>query len=292
MENRAEFMIKSGYGKLRTSERKVADYILEHLEEAREMPMEKLARNSGVSQPTVVRMAKALGFRGYKDFRYALVEAFVQSENVKEELFAMYGYSLKKGEALENIPAKVVTTTEKILENMMQNISIKNYKKVIEAIRNARSVDIYSVENSNPAAQDLFAKLLYLGIDCRYMQDCYYSRISARHLTKDDVAIGISYSGSSKDTVEALRLAGKSGATTIVITNFQNSLITQYADIIICTGQEQTFYGDAIFSRTAQIAIVDMIYMGLISTDYDRYAKCLDKNSQVIEDKAYHNTES
>ena len=292
MENRAEFIIKSGYGKLRTSEKRVADYILEHMEEIREMPLEKLAKDSRVSQPTVVRMAKALGFGGYKELRYELVEAAAQSEMAKEEFPAMYGYSLKRGEVLDNIPAKVVTTTEKILENMMQNISIKNYKKVIEAIQNARSVDIYSVENSNPAAQDLFAKLLYLGIDCRYMQDCYYNRISARHLTKDDVAIGISYSGSSKDTVEAVRLARKSGATTIVITNFQNSLITEYADIIICTGQEQTFYGDAIFSRTSQIAIVDMIYMGLISTDYDRYVRCLDKNSQVIEDKAYPDTES
>ena len=60
MEDRVEFMIKSGYEKLRTSEKKAADYILEHLEEVREMPMEKLARNSGVSQPTVVKMAKAL----------------------------------------------------------------------------------------------------------------------------------------------------------------------------------------------------------------------------------------
>ena len=267
MENRAEFIIKSGYGKLRTSEKRVADYILEHMEEIREMPLEKLAKDSGVSQPTVVRMAKALGFGGYKELRYELVEAVAQSEMTKEEFPTMYGYSLKRGEVLDNIPAKVVTTTEKILENMMQNISIKNYKKVIEAIQNARSVDIYSVENSNPAAQDLFAKLLYLGIDCRYMQDCYYNRISARHLTKADVAIGISYSGASKDTVEAVRFARKSGATTIVITNFQNSLITEYADIIICTGQEQTFYGDAIFSRTSG-AIVDMIYMGLISTDY------------------------
>ena len=60
MEDRVEFMIKSGYEKLRTSEKKAADYILEHLEEVREMPMEKLARNSRVSQPTVVKMAKAL----------------------------------------------------------------------------------------------------------------------------------------------------------------------------------------------------------------------------------------
>ncbi len=291
MENRAVFLIKSGYGKLRASEKKVADYILEHMDLVRDMTMEKLANACEVSQPTIVRMTKTLGFRGYKEFRYALVEALAQSEEGTDEITALYGYSLKKNENLEDIPAKVVGTTEKILENMLKNISIKTYKKVIETIRGAKRIDIYSVENSNPAAEDMYAKLLYLGLDCRYRQDCYYNRISARMLTKDDVAIGISYSGASEDTVEAIKLARAGGAKTIVLTNVPGSPVTEYADLVLCTGQEQMIYGDAIFSRTSQIAIVDMIYMGLISTDYDRYVKCLDKSSQVVEDKTYRKTE-
>lgn len=291
MENRAEFLIKSGYGKLRTSEKKVADYILGHMECARDMTMERLANVCEVSQPTIVRMTKTLGFQGYKDFRYALVESLAQTEEGKEEITAMYGYSLKKSEKLEDIPAKVVGITEKILENTLKNISIKTYKKAIGLLRRAKRIDIYSVENSNPAAEDLFAKLLYLGFDCRYTQDSYYSRINAKMLTEEDVAVGISYSGASKDTVEAIKLAKKSGAKTIVLTNFSGSPVTEYADLVICTGQEQMIYGDAIFSRTSQIAIVDMIYMGLISTDYDKYVKCLDKSSQVIEDKAYRKKE-
>ena len=291
MDNKAAFLIKSGYGKLRTSEKKAADYILEHMDSVREMTLEKLAAACEVSQPTIVRMTKALGFRGYKELRYALIEALAQSEEGTDEIAALYGYSLKKNEKLEDIPAKVVRTTEQILENTLKNISTKTYKQVIETIQKAKRIDIYSVENSNPAAEDMYAKLLYLGFDCRYVQDCYYNRISAKMLMKEDVAIGISYSGASEDTVEAIKLAKESGAKTIVLTNFAGSPITEYADLLICTGQEQMIYGDAIFSRTSQIAIVDMIYMGLISTDYDRYVKCLDKSGRAVEDKAYRKTE-
>ena len=79
----------------------------------------------------------------------------------------------------------------------------------------------------------------------------------------------------------------KSGATTIAVTNFKDSVISKYADLLICTSQDQLFYGDAIFSRASQIVLVDMIYMGLIVSDYEKYAKCLDQSAGVIKDKAY-----
>ena len=87
--------------------------------------------------------------------------------------------------------------------------------------------------------------------------------------------------------MEAVKAAKKSKATTIVITNFRDSVISRYADLLICTSQEQLFYGDAIFSRTSQLALVDMIYMGLLISNYDQYAKKLDASSRLIRDKAY-----
>ena len=84
-----------------------------------------------------------------------------------------------------------------------------------------------------------------------------------------------------------MKAARKAGATVIAITNFRDSLITRYADLLLCTSQDQVFYGDAIFSRTTQIMIVDMIYMGLLASDYERYVKILNKNSRVARDRAY-----
>ena len=99
--------------------------------------------------------------------------------------------------------------------------------------------------------------------------------------------MGISYSGESKDTVDSLRKAKKAGARTIAVTNFKDAAISRYADILICTSQEQLMYGDAIFSRSCQILVVDMIYMGIISLDYDRFTDRLKRCEKVVQEKAY-----
>ena len=96
----------------------------------------------------------------------------------------------------------------------------------------------------------------------------------------------ISATSFSERDCRRAKAARKAGASTIVITNFRDSLITRYADLVLCTSQDQVFYGDAIFSRTTQIMIVDMIYMGLLASDYDRYVKVLYRNSRVAGGRA------
>lgn len=280
--------IRTGYGDMRKSEQRAADYILGHLEEARELPLDQLAKRARVSQPTVLRMVRALGFGGYRDFRYQLVSELARNlSDVDLTTRPLYGYTLRPGERLEDIPGNMVAMAERMLEETLKNFSIRTYKKIVEVLRGARLIDIYSVENSEVTAQDFLAKLLYLGFSCRHFSDHYYQRISAGSLTDQDVAVGISYSGSSRDTVDVMRTAKKAGATTIVLTNFKDSPISRYADYLICTSQEQLFYGDSIFSRTSQLLIVDMIYMGIIASDYDRYAKRLDSCEKVVREKAY-----
>lgn len=286
MKNKMILQIEERYADMRASEQKVADYVIKNIDQIAQISLGNIAKECNVSEPTVLRMVKALGYQGLREFRNAVISSIaVTKEEYQNPV--LYGYSLSKEDKLCDIPAKVVRTTTKIMEENLKSISIKTYEKVIKAIKNARMIDIYSVENSNVIAKDLLTKLLYLGFNCRHMEDSYHQRIAASNLTSEDLAIGISYSGCSEDTIKAMRSAKKSGAATIAITNFKDAVISKYADLLICTSQDQQFYGDAIFSRASQIVLVDMIYMGLITSDYDRYAKCLDKSAKVIKDKAY-----
>lgn len=280
------YQIRRCYASLRKSEKKVADYVLNHEVICRRMSLESLAERSGVSQPTVVRFVKALGFRGFKEFRYRLMENAL-SESRGGEQQAMYGYSLNPDEKLRMIPAKVIATSVRTLEDMLKSIPGEQFEKTVHMIAGARRVLLCCVENSSAAAKDLMTKLLYLGYDCRYDEDYYIQKIAAAALTEDDVVIGISYSGQSKDTVDVMKTAKKAGAQTIAITNFKDSRISQWSDIVLCSSQEQWLYGDCIFSRTTQIVLNDMIYMGLLAYDYDTRTAQLDKNSRIISDKAY-----
>ena len=77
--------IEKGYADLRRSEKLAADYILDHIEQIPDLSIDRLADNAGVSQPTVLRMLKSLGFSGYRDFCYQLVGELAQKEKVPEE---------------------------------------------------------------------------------------------------------------------------------------------------------------------------------------------------------------
>ena len=105
---------------------------------------------------------------------------------------------------------------------------------------------------------------------------------------KNDLAIGISHSGETKDTVDAIRIAKESGAKTLVLTNFKASVITKYADIVMFTGDtESSFYSETMSSRMSQLAIVDMLYMGVVVSDYRKYTKRLDKINNMTIGKIY-----
>lgn len=287
MTNILEWEITRNYRKLRPSERKVADYLLHCDEELDDMTLTELAEKAKVSQPTVLRFARGMGFEGFKELKSAILEERIRKNMEKEEITPLYGFPVGKEDVLTDVPSKVIGTTIHVLQETLKSISLKEFVKAIELIINADNIVVYGVENSLCAVSDLVTKFLYLGLKCRSYNDYYLQNISAGNLGEGDAAIGISYSGNSRNTVEVMRTAKKSGANTVVITNFEDAPISKYADVLICTSTEQFLYGDAIFSRSSQLAIIDMLYMGVLLSDYDKYTKKLDKNGRTISNQMY-----
>mgnify|MGYP005768938285 CR=1 FL=1 len=72
MKNNIMTQIESGYANLRKSEKQAADYILDHMDQAQDLPLDRLAKAAGVSQPTVLRMLKALGYKGTEKLPFFL----------------------------------------------------------------------------------------------------------------------------------------------------------------------------------------------------------------------------
>ena len=227
-------LLESRYAALRPSEQKAADYILAHLSEAGQMTLAQTAQRAGVSQPTVIRLARAVGFTGFRTFQMALIE-----EQGRHSSHAMYGYHLSADETVASVPAHIISTTIRSLESMLKYISGEMMENCVEQIRSARKIAVFGVENSVVTCRDLCTKLLYLGLPCVFYEDCYLQKIVAGSLTEHDLAIGVSYSGSSRDTVDVMETARKSGARTIVLTNFRDSRIAQYADVLLCSSNEQ-----------------------------------------------------
>ncbi|RDY28596.1 MurR/RpiR family transcriptional regulator [Romboutsia weinsteinii] len=286
MQDTYKFKIQSTYFSLRPSEQKVAEFVLKNTEDVSKLTITELSGRVNVSQPTIIRFVKAMGFNGYREFKDAIIMEIGNNKSKKQEL--LYGFELNKDDLIDNIPAKTIGTTIEILEETLKSISIDSFEEAVNMIIKAKRIDIYGVENSMSVVSDLVNKLIYLGLNIRYYTDNYMQNVCASNLDKDDLAIAISYSGTSKNTVDAIRNAKSCGSKTLVITNFEDTIINEYADVsIYSSNSKATIYGSAIFSRSSQIAIVDMLYMGVILSDYDKYSKILDKNSIISEDRSY-----
>lgn len=280
--------VKSAYSSLRPSEQKVADCILNDPEGCTQYTIGELADQVQVSQPTVVRFVQALGFDGYRSFKYCLLRDRSGKSGETPYFDHLGDFDLKPWDRLEDLPLKEIRIAGGLLEDTLKSLSIDQLSRAAHMLATARTIDIYGVENSCTPANDLLAKLTYLGLNCRMHTDAYLQQISAAHLGVADVAVAISHSGCSMDTVKALKQARKAGAGTIVITSPKEPLLAKYADVCLSTGgQELAIYGSAIFSRIPDLAVVDLLYMGIIQSDYERFSRNLDKSGAVIADRGY-----
>jgi len=153
-------------------------------------------------------------------------------------------------------------------------------EEVCKKISSAEKIVIFGLGNSASIALDASHKLQRTGCNAHAYSDNHMQVIVASHLTSNDVAIGISHSGSSKDIVEALKIAKESGATTVAITNSGKSPIQKHSDFTLFTASDETKHNIlALNSRIAQLAIIDTLYF---------YIVC---NSTTDALKSIHNTE-
>lgn len=279
--------IQAAFPKLRKSEQKAASYMLNNTEKMENISLGKMAKEANVSEATVIRMLKAVGYKSFKEIKIAFVEERMKSNEEEGANRGILGIPVKEGAQIEDVPGRIIQNTINLLQDSLQSISAKKLKKAVRAIEKADRVCIFSVENSNAVAEDLQTKLMYLGICCEYKKDYYLQSIQAGHMKKGEVAIGISYSGTSINTVDVLKQAKKNGATTIAITNFAHTPLVENADIVILTSDKQFLYGNDIFSRTIHMAVVDMIYMGLLVDDYEKYNYRLQSSGKMIHPRSY-----
>ena len=240
-----------------------------------------------VSQPTVIRFARKLGFGGYRELRYVLRHPAAEH---KVTFNPLAGFDLNPWDGEDEIPGKAAYGAKALIDELHSALDPKAYRKAVALLAESEFIDIFGVENSLTPAMDLFTKLGYLGLTCRLNTDAYLQQIGAGHLPHGAVAVAFSHSCSSADTVKALRLAKSHGAKTIAITNAIGAPLASWADVTLLTGRDShTIYGNAIFSRVADTALVDMLYMGVILSDYGRFSTALDESGRMIRDRVFEN---
>ncbi len=237
---------------LRPSEQRVASFILGAPNRVTGMAIGELAEAVGVTDPTIARFCQALGYSGFKAFKVALAKSLARGVP-----YVHTDVSLSDSSA--DVVAKVFDRSIATLIAMRNQVDPKLFERAAEALSRARRIEFYGVGNSGVVALDAQHKFFLLGMHTVAYNDPHWQVQSAVLLTHEDVVVAISRTGRTRDMIETVELAQKTGATVIALTA-RASRLARLADVALTVDVEEDpeVYSPMV-GRLAQLALIDAL---------------------------------
>ncbi len=242
-------VIKENYEQIFSAEKKVADFILRHPQETVDSNVSELAKQSGVSDATVVRMCHHIGYTGYHQFRITLARdmgrkqynsiALMESKDVVEKVFQTYAETM-------------IEIGRTIDADVMWNC--------VDLLKTCKQAHIMAVGNTSPLAQYMGFRLGRLGIKCTYNVAPEYFLNHVNLADEGDILVAITQSGSSTAIVRGMELGKEKGLKSIAITAFAQSPVSNLADyVLLSTSRQEAFNYYKGYAHLNETAVIDAL---------------------------------
>jgi len=281
MEKTVLDTICSSFDNFFDSEKKIAKYIINHYDKVVDMTVGQLATASGASEASVSRFCKKVGVKGFHHLKISLAKEMVESD-IKD-------VNLSNRISVDDVEQSLQNILANKVEELKQTVSMMNekqLKEILETIQKARRVEFVAVGNTIPVAIDGAFKFNQVGIAAS-STPIWESQIGAVYnLQKGDVVIAISNSGESRGVMTALEAAREVGATTLSITNNEQSSVAKVSDYHITTAtREKLFLDGYCFSRVSATTVVEILYLFLTSMIQESYKNIARHENAIAGDK-------
>ena len=246
-------IITEMYDKVFQAEKKVADFILKNPEVAANSNVSELANRSGVSDATVIRLCKHLGYDGYYQMRLLLSRDIVRNSTYAET-------AVIPDNSFQNL-FKIIADSAMAAAS---TVNEETLHAVVDLILNADVVHLVAAGNTTNLCMSFGPRLERLGIRCTYnvLPEHYLGHISLAK--KNEIVLAISGSGTSKNVVKALRIAKERELKTVAITGYGCSPVSRIADYLLLSVSGKR--GSNTLSRTShlnEMVVLEVLYMML-----------------------------
>ena len=242
---------------LSPAEERVAERVLADPRGTAAMTISELATAATTSETTVLRFSKRLGLSGYPRLRLALAE-----ESARPRALAPSRTDVNAADSIDDVIRKIAFADASAVEETAEQLDRDALAQTAKSIARAGRVDIYGSGASAVVAADLQQKLHRIGCLAFAWSDPHIALTSAALLGSRDTAIGISHSGTTRETIESISRAKANGARTVAITNFPLSPLAWAADLVLTTAaRESSLRSGATASRIAALTVVDCLYI-------------------------------
>ncbi|MFE0739394.1 MurR/RpiR family transcriptional regulator, partial [Streptomyces sp. NPDC058855] len=282
-------LIRTELPRLAGSLRKVGELILEDPAAVTHCSAAELGRRTGTSQATVTRFCRAIGLDSYQHLLIELAQERGRGE-VSDWGSAEIGPDISPDDSLERVVQVVGSADLRAIQQTIDRIDLDALERAAQALAKARRIDVYGVGGSGAVAQETETRLFRIGCQVRGWTEVHGAATSAALLTPADVAIGISHSGSTRETLEPFEMAKERGATTVAITTDPRSPLAKAADIrLISATSETSFRTGSIGGRHSVLMIVDCLYVRVGQVSYQRASASLALTDHITPQHAVKN---
>ena len=248
--------ITENQASLRKSEAKVANYVLANANEVIKMRIVDLASKSEVSEPTVIRFCKAIGFDGFQSFKLQLAQQLGLGSVFTQ-------FAVEDNDTVADLINKVFDTTVGSLITAREEINSEVLEQAINTISNARRVEFYGFGASGSVAADAQHKFFRLQLSSAAYTDPHIQRMSAISLGPEDVVVAISQSGETQALLESVALAREAGANVIGLAPHNTSL-SRVCNLAIYVNMEEDLKSfTPVSSRIAHLVVIDVLATGV-----------------------------
>ena len=224
-------VMREKYESLSLAERKVADFVVKNPHKTVDCNVADLAKFSGVSDATIVRMCHDIGYTGYYQFRITLARDIGKNQ---------YG-DIK----VSNNTDEIEVFFREYAENMIaigKRLDAKTMWNCVNLIRSCGMAHIIAVGNTIPLSQYIGFRLGRLGVKSSFGLSVEYYMNHINLAEPNDIIIAISMSGASKPILMGMELAKEKGLKCIAITSYEDSPVAKMSDyILLSRGKDISF---------------------------------------------------
>jgi len=264
--------IRARFDECSRSHKDVAQYIVDHLDEAAFQTAEELARRANTSSSTVVRFSQALGFEGFpelqgqarEEYRRRVAAGLTGAANgassAAEPLFSLDQSEFETAVAADHVN----------VEETARKISRSDIEAAIDAIAGARRVLIAGTDQMAFFASYLRHLLMLLDLQADIVASPSQEALSRLGRIDDSMlVIGLSAGRPHPLVVRAMKLARHRKAGTVAITDATLSEVAKLAQIRLYYSSNSPAY---VRSHTALLSMIQALAYGVYSRDAEQYA--------------------
>ncbi len=263
--------IRSHYEELPSSEKMVADFVLENKDALFRHPIKELAKMSGTTQAAWTRFAQAIGYEGLKDLKNAYYsEANDTIEKTDKGGPKVTFKDVNEYTSLQSIADNICATSVQAVQTTYRLFDAGTFSEAVADIIEASQIQVFGIGTAGVAAYDLYCKLLRIHYNVLFNQDHHMNLMTVSQIREGDVAIFFCDNAKNAEIMQLFDIAKERGAKTIAITKLGNNHLTTGCDhVLFATSPEIDKKSGITSSRFAQLFLVDTLYTAIANRDYE-----------------------